>query len=218
MTTDPTTPALPDGLRHWTARHPNHGMLVSSYALVDDGVLLNPLLPADDAAAAGSRGTGGVLAGITPRAIVLTNRHHLRSSGAIGDGRLPVHVPEAGMWDLGDVELDLRPYADGDELPGGLRAVEIGVLSPDEFAVHHPGLRALAVADGVMRDGDGPLDTFPDGLLGDDPDEVRRGLGQAFARVCDELEFDHLLLAHGDPVVGDGREELRRFALGLAES
>jgi hypothetical protein len=206
MTTDTSTQALPDGLRHWTARHPNIGMAVSSYALVQSGVLLNPLLPQDDAA----------LAGVEPSAIVLTNRHHLRSAGDIGGGRLPVHVPLAGMSDLEDVDLDLHPYTDGDELPGGLRAVEIGVLSPDEFAVHHPGLRVLAVADGVMRDGDGPLATFPDDLLGDDPDGVRRGLGQAFARACDELEFDHLLLAHGEPVVGTGREELRRFALGLA--
>lgn len=205
MTTD-TTHALPAGLRHWTARHPNIGMVVSSYALADDGVLLNPLLPQDD----------DVLAGIEPTAIVLTNRHHLRSVGDIAGGRLPVHVPQAGMWDLEDADLDLRPYVDGDALPGGLRAVEIGVLSPDEFAVHHPGLRALAVADGVMRDGDGPLATFPDHLLGDDPDAVRRGLGQAFARACDELEFEHLLLAHGEPVVGTGREDLRRFALGLA--
>jgi hypothetical protein len=205
MTTD-TTHALPAGLRHWTARHPNIGMVVSSYALAGDGVLLNPLLPQDD----------DVLAGVEPTAIVLTNRHHLRSAGEIAGGRLPVHVPQAGMWDLEDVDLHLRPYADSDALPGGLRAVEIGVLSPDEFAVHHPGLRALAVADGVMRDGNGPLATFPDDLLGDDPDEVRRGLGQAFARACDELEFDHLLLAHGEPVIGTGREELRRFALGLA--
>jgi hypothetical protein len=205
MTTDTSTPALPAGLRHWTARHPNHGMVVSSYALVESGVLLNPLLPEDNA----------VLAGVSPTAIVLTNRHHLRSSADIGGGRLPVHVPQAGMWDLEGVDVDLRPYADGDELPGGLRAVEIGALSPDEFAVHHPGLRALAVADGVMRDGGGPLGTFPDNLLGDDPEGVRRGLGQAFARACDELEFDHLLLAHGEPVLGTGRDDLRGFALGL---
>jgi hypothetical protein len=208
MTTDTTHQTLPAGLRHWTARHPDIGMAVSSYALVDSGVLLNPLLPQDDA----------ILAGVEPTAIVLTNRHHLRSSADIGGGRLPVHVPRAGMWDLEGVDLDLRPYADGDELPGGLRAVEIGALSPDEFAVHHLGLRALAVADGVMRDGDGPLATFPDHLLGDDPDSVRRGLGEAFARVCDELEFDHLLLPHGDPVVGTGREELRRFARELTGS
>ncbi|WP_022927904.1 hypothetical protein [Patulibacter americanus] len=208
MPTDSTTQPLPAGLRHWTARHPGIGMAVSSYALVESGVLLNPLLPQDDA----------VLSDVEPTAIVLTNRHHLRSAGDIGGGRLPVHVPQAGMWDLEGVDLDLRPYADGDELPGGLRAVEIGALSPDEFAVHHPGLRALAVADGVMRDGDGPLATFPDHLLGDDPDGVRRGLGQAFARACDELEFDHLLLAHGEPVVGTGREDLRRFALRLAGS
>jgi hypothetical protein len=201
-----STPTLPPEIRHWSGRHPNLGMAVSSYALVAEGVLLNPLVPDDPS----------VLDGVDLRAIVLTNRHHVRGSASLGGGTLPVHVPQAGMWDLGDVDLDLRPYVDGDGLPGGLRAFEVGVLSPDEFAVHAPEHRALAVADGVMRDGDGPLATFPDHLLGDDPDAVRRGLGQAFTRACDELDFDHLLLPHGDPVVGDGRERLARFALELA--
>jgi hypothetical protein len=51
--------------------------------------------------------------------------------------------------------------------------------------------------------------------MGDDPDADRRGLAAAFMRLCDELDFDHLLLAHGLPVVGDGREQLRRYAAAL---
>jgi len=30
----------------------------------------------------------------------------------------------------------------------------------------------------------------------------------------DAVEFDHLLFAHGTPILGDGREQLRRFAAG----
>jgi hypothetical protein len=36
-------------------------------------------------------------------------------------------------------------------------------------------------------------------------------LRQAYRRLA-ELDFDHLLLAHGEPFVGNGREALRAFA------
>ena len=42
----------------------------------------------------------------------------------------------------------------------------------------------------------------------DDPDKTRAGLKAAYRRLLDELEFDHLLLAHGAPVIGTAREEL----------
>jgi hypothetical protein len=42
----------------------------------------------------------------------------------------------------------------------------------------------------------------------DDPEKTPAGLRDAYRRLLDELEFDHLLLAHGDPVIGTGREEL----------
>lgn len=194
------------GLLHWSAVHPNHGMTVSSYGLRDAGVLLNPLLPDGGQRPLGSRDV---------EAVVLTNRHHLRDAQRVADRPVPIHAPEAGLSDLQDVEPPVRGYRDGDALPGGLVAHEVGSLSPDEFAVHAPGLRALAVADGVMRDGEGPLSSFPDGLLGDDPQAVRRGLGEAYARLADELDFDHLLLAHGAPVVGDGRARLAEYAAAL---
>jgi hypothetical protein len=180
---------------------------VSSYALEDEGVLINPLLPDGDR---------GVIADLELSAIVLTNRHHMRDSEELAGEDLVIHVPEAGLWDLGGVQAQLAGYKDGDELPGNLKAYEVGALSDDEFAVFSPAHRALAVADGVIRDGDGPLQAVPDDLMGDDPAAVKRGLAQAFTRLCDELEFDHLLLAHGLPVVGDGREQLREYAASLS--
>jgi hypothetical protein len=194
------------GLLHWTAVHPNHGMTVSSYGLRAEGVLLNPLLGEGDERPLGSREV---------EAVVLTNRHHLRDAQRAADRPVPIHAPEAGLYDLGGVDPPVRGYRDGDHLPGGLVAHEVGRLSSDEFAVHAPEHRALAVADGVMRDGSGPLSSFPDGLLGDDPQAVRRGLGEAYARLADELDFDHLLLAHGMPVVGDGRTRLAAYAAAL---
>ena len=43
----------------------------------------------------------------------------------------------------------------------------------------------------------------------DDPEQTKEGLRAAYRRLLDELEFEHLLLAHGDPVVGSAQEELR---------
>jgi hypothetical protein len=50
----------------------------------------------------------------------------------------------------------------------------------------------------------------PDGLMGDDPEAVKEGLHDSYSRLL-KLDFDHLLLAHGLPVVGDGKEQLRSF-------
>ena len=44
----------------------------------------------------------------------------------------------------------------------------------------------------------------------DDPERDKAGLRAAYRRLL-ELDFDLLLLAHGDPVVGDAKEQLRAF-------
>jgi Metallo-beta-lactamase superfamily len=202
-----TASTLPEGLRHWTAVHPNIGSEVSSYALVPEGVVLNPLLPDGDR---------GVLDGCELRAIVLTNRHHVRDAERLAtESGVAIHAPAVGLDDLRGLDAAVAGYADREGLPGGLQAIEVGVLSPDEFAVLAPQYRALAVADGARRKGDGPLEAMPDGLLGDDPEAVRRGLGERYAELAAELEFDHLLLAHGLPVIGDGRGALARYAASL---
>ena len=45
----------------------------------------------------------------------------------------------------------------------------------------------------------------------DDPEETKTGLREAYRRVA-KLEFRHLLLAHGEPVLETGREALADFA------
>jgi hypothetical protein len=185
------------GIVHWTARHESIGIEVSSYWLAAERVLLNPMGPPD--------GIG------EPAAIVLTNRHHYRHSGELAERhRIRVHVPREGLHEFTGGE-PVEPYADGDELPGRLVAHHIGALSDDEYAVEVPRERALALADGVIRRGDGPLAFVPDGLMGDDPEADKRGLADAYEALLERIEVDHLLLAHGDPVVGDGGEALRAF-------
>ena len=43
----------------------------------------------------------------------------------------------------------------------------------------------------------------------DDPPATKRALLAAYARLLDELDFEHVLLAHGDPLIGDGRARLQ---------
>ncbi len=90
-------------------------------------------------------------------------------------------------------------------------ACELDAICPDDTALHIPAARALVIADGVVRGGPyggaGPLGFVPDSLM-DDPPETKRGLLAACARLLAEIDFDHLLLAHGGPVIGDGRELL----------
>ena len=54
---------------------------------------------------------------------------------------------------------------------------------------------------------------FSDSLLGDDPEGVKAGLREAYSRLLDR-DFDNLLFAHGDPIIGGGKQALRGFAEG----
>jgi hypothetical protein len=47
----------------------------------------------------------------------------------------------------------------------------------------------------------------------DEPEQTKRGLRDAYRRLV-ELDFDLLLLAHGEPVVGGGRQALQAFVEG----
>jgi hypothetical protein len=104
-------------------------------------------------------------------------------------------------------------FAFGDELAPGVTAHEVAVLTPEETAVHLAGDGgALAFADAVVRRGSGGLAFVSDPLLGDDPAAIKDGLRAAFGRLCDDLEFDALLMAHGAPMATGGRSALRAFA------
>ena len=107
----------------------------------------------------------------------------------------------------------MEPFDVGDELPGGIVVHEVGAICPDESALHIRGRRALALADGAVRgDSGGPLSFVPDRFM-DDPEGTKEGLRASYRRLA-ELDFDHLLLAHGAPFVGDGRAALRAFVAG----
>jgi hypothetical protein len=50
----------------------------------------------------------------------------------------------------------------------------------------------------------------PDYLIGDQPNDIKQGLKDAYRGLLTR-DFDHLLFAHGDPLVGGGKAALREF-------
>jgi hypothetical protein len=204
------------GLFHWTAAHPKIRIEVSSYWIAEPRVLLDPLLP--------EGGVEGLRALGAPEHVILTNRHHWRHcSEIVAAFGCPVWCNALGLHEFeGEKGREhVRGFRAGEALPGGIGSHEVGVLCPDETALRVPlaGSACLAVADGVVRigeqaRGDGPLGFVPDALVADTPEQVaavKDGLRAAYRRLC-ELAWDTLLLAHGLPLVGHGREQLRAFA------
>jgi hypothetical protein len=188
------------GLWHWTARHPHIGSEVSSYYLCSERVALDPLLPAE-----GLQWFDGA----EPEHVVLTNRHHDRDAWRLQEAfGSAVHCAAPGIHEL-EGRGSATPFQFGDELPGRIIAHEVGVICPDETALHIPSHRALAVADGVVRRGGEELAFVPDSLM-DDPRQTKQGLLDAYRTLLD-LDFELLLLAHGAPSTADARRELREF-------
>jgi hypothetical protein len=189
---------IQSGLLHWTAYRDTIGADVHSYLHAPSGTVLDPMEP---------------LQGIEvlPRVerIVLTNRHHYRHSDRFREAfGCPVLCHEAGLHEFPD--RDVEGFRWGDELAPGVQAHEVGVLCPEETAVQVGD--ALAFADALVRGRHGEFAFVSDWLLGDDPAAVRRGLRERFHALADEVEFDALLLAHGEPMRTGGRSALRTFA------
>jgi hypothetical protein len=180
------------GLWHWTARRETIGKEVSSYYLAEERVVIDPMTPPERPE------------WFQPEHAILTCRHHSRDAWELG---CPPWVVEQGAHEL-EGRGEFHTYAWGDEPPGGIIACEVDALSPDETALFIPARRALAIGDGVVRwDGVEGLTFVPDFLM-DDPEETRAGLKAAYRRLLADLEFDHLLLAHGDPVISDAKQQL----------
>lgn len=196
------------GVFHWPAMHPRIHIEVSSYWLEDGGILIDPLVPPD----VGLKWFEQRPA--PPSAILLSNRHHYRDSARFQDAfGCPAYCNRAGLHEFTHGE-SVTAFDPGDTLPGDVAAHEVGGLCPDETALYLPARRAVVFADGVVRGGlqgqAGPLGFVPDTLM-DDPPVTKRHLLDAFARLLEELDFEHVLLAHGGPVIEDGRDQLQEL-------
>lgn len=196
------------GVFHWKTFHPGIGAYVHSYYLsaTDPPLLIDPRVPAEGIEWFARHGS--------PRHVYLTNRHHYRHSDRFA-ARYGAQVwcHKDGLHEFTRGEK-VRGFAHGRELPGGILALKVAALCPEETALY------LAANGGVLSIGDaivrahGRLGFMPDEYMGDDPEAVKRGLRKAFLKHLREREFDHLLFAHGAPLVGGAREALGKFVGG----
>ena len=190
------------GLWHWKALRENIGIEVSSYYLAAEPVLIDPIIP--------PQGLGWFDDHGQPEHLLLTNRHHDRDAWKLRDAfGCTVHCVRHGLHEF-EGRGPVEPFEFDDQLPGGVLAYEVDAICADECAFHARAHRALACADGVVRwPDDGPLRFVPDELM-DDPERTKAGLRESYRRLLD-LDFDRLLLAHGDPIVRGGKDKLFAF-------
>lgn len=189
------------GVFHWTAFHEPIRTEVSSYYVQPAGILIDPKLPEEGLDALPD----------TPQQIVLTTGLHDRDAPRIAEQLgIPIRVSREAAERLGG-RLEVELYGHHDEVAPGVTAIHIGKLSDDEGALHIAvGEGAIAFADGLIRYG-GALGFVPDELIGEHPDRVKEGLKDAFRGLLTR-DFEHLLVAHGEPLVGGGKAALRKFA------
>jgi hypothetical protein len=206
---------LAAGIFRWEVPHPawspedaeggqGWNEIVASYFVETAAgpVLIDPLV-ADD----GWEALDRALDGQTPD-VLLTLFWHTRSTPAALE-RYPgaiawVHEPAAEL--VRERGVDGRTFLPGDELPGGIQAID--VRRAYEVAFLLPDHRALAVGDVLLGDRRGAR-LLPRSWHRGDYEKLAAALREALV----PLEFEHLLLTHGDPVLGTGHVAVER-ALG----
>jgi hypothetical protein len=189
------------GILHWKAFHERIRQDAHSYYLPGPRIAIDPM-PSEgllDALAS----YGGV------ERVLLTNRHHLRGSEQLAEVfGCGVFAPAAGMHEF-EADQPVHPYEWGEQLAAGVTAHAIAAICPDDGALHIAiGPGAIAFADAVIGSDDG-LAFVPDFLM-DEPDRVKPQTTAALERLL-ELDFDAILLAHGDPIPSGGKDAIRRF-------
>jgi hypothetical protein len=206
---------LAEGLWRWTERHPEwhpgvFGREVACFA-VDAGhdtLLIDPLLPDDSGPVFGL--VDDILA---DRLVVLvTIPYHVRSAEEIWrryrrQAETTIHGHAGAAKRLSDTSgfREIDPDA---ELPGGVTAHRIGKPRRQEMPLHLPSHRALVFGDAVAEV-DGSLRVWADRKI---DQKVERFYRERFNPTLEpllELDFERVLVTHGQPVMKDAKDELR---------
>jgi hypothetical protein len=206
---------LTEGLWRWTARHPEwhpgeFGAEVACFAASagDTTLLIDPLLPQEPEQ---------VLETIDDNignrlAILITIPYHVRSAEELWrryekHAETTIHGHPASAKRL-DHRSAFREIDPGVPLPGGVTAHTIGKPRRYEMPLHLPSHHALVFGDAVAE-ADGRLVVW----AADKVDaKVERFYRERFNPTLEpllELDFERVLVTHGQPVLSDGKRALR---------
>jgi len=202
-------------LWRWTALHPEWTPEVEAddgwaqevgcvYLEADDAVvLIDPLVPPEDAERFWRALDGDVERAALPVHVLLTIFWHVRSSGEIASRypgtRIWAHRPAAELVGRRVAYTDL--FDAGDPLPGGVRAIDARRAFEVLFRI--PAHRALVAGDVLLPDGAGGVRVADEWLGPVDPHDLR-------AALRDELDvpIERVLVGHGPPVLANARAAL----------
>lgn len=139
--------------------------------------------------------------------LILTHKHpdHIGSAGAILE-QASEAVIYAGEQDIPAIELsrEITAVGDGDEV-AGLRIISTPGHTPGHVSVLDPTSRVFVTGDAMVGQDGGvgrPSEQFTE-----DMDEAMRSV----AKVA-ELDFDIVLVGHGEPVTADGKAKVEALA------
>jgi hypothetical protein len=182
-----------EGLWLWRQPHPawqegnDWEPEVSSFVVESRGVVvaLDPLAPPPTERAVWDR-----LAARPPDVVVVLKPDHVRDVDLFVRWYGARAFGPSLFWRHDVPHTDLEPVQPGDELPGGLWAMDDG-RNRLETPVYLPEQRAIVFADGL---------TAPGGVLRvwDSPRHGSRALPTL--RQMLDLPFEHVLVSHGEPV------------------
>ena len=209
---------LTDGLWRWTARHPEwhpgeFGAEVACFAAQagDTTLLIDPLLPGRSRRYTVLDAIDETLATASPSSSrSRTTCGARRSSGSAtgSEAETTIHGHPACAKRLED-KSGFREIDTDEPLPGGVTAHAIGKPRRYETPLHLPSHRALVFGDAVAE-WEGRLVVW----AADKVDaKVERFYRERFNPTLEpllELDFENVLVTHGQPVMGGGTEALRR--------
>ncbi len=201
---------IADGLWRWTGYHAEWKQDVGCvYVETPDAVcLVDPLVPPEERDRFFAALDRDVVRLDLPVHVLVTVFWHTRDAAALAE-RYGAEI-WAPSRSRAAVErragVAVRALRLGDALPGGIDAQ--ATARSNEVVLFLPTHRALVAGDVILGTDDGSLRLCPDSWL---PDGVDREALRISLLPLLELPVEHVLVSHGQPVLGTGGEALRRM-------
>jgi hypothetical protein len=201
------------GLRYWKAPHPEWNGATEwpedvgcvYYEAADALALIDPLLPRGREEAFLAALDRDVARLDRPVVVLLTAPWHKRDAASIAE-RYGTTV-----WAQPAAQARIPFETQAGPLPDGIETFSPGGVWEGDVAFYIGPQRALVVAEFFMGV-DGALRVCPSPALQD------RAAFETSLYTLIEWPIDHVLVSHGEPVIGNGRQRIREALRAFAET